>query len=100
MLLKRLCDELVKKVNAIKTADTSNLVNKADYNIKIAETEKKILDHDHCKYITTQVFNKLMSENFAARLKQADLATKADIDDLGKKADFDDKLTNINKKVI
>ena len=28
---------------------------------------KKITDHDHDKYVTTQV-NKLTSENFAARL--------------------------------
>ena len=40
--------------------------------------EKKILDHDHDKYITTQEFNKLTADNFAARLVQANLATKAD----------------------
>ena len=28
-------NELVKKVNAIQTTDTSNLVNKADQNTKI-----------------------------------------------------------------
>ena len=52
-------DELVKKVNAIQTTDTSNLVKKTDYNTKISEIEKKITDHDHDKYITTQEFNKL-----------------------------------------
>ena len=31
----------------------SNLVKKTDYNTKINETGKKIIDHDHDKYITT-----------------------------------------------
>ena len=41
-------------------------------------------------------------DNFAARLAQADLATKADIDDVVGNTDFDVKLKNknkINKKV-
>ena len=47
-----------KKVNAIQTTDTSDLVKKADYNTKIGEIEKKILDHDHSnKYIPTKEFN-------------------------------------------
>ena len=33
-------DELVKKVNAIKTTDTSYLVKKADYDTKIGKIEK------------------------------------------------------------
>ena len=61
------------------------------------EIEKKIIDHG--KYITTQEFNKLTSEDFAARLKQAILASKNDITDFVKKTDFDKKLKNINKKV-
>ena len=44
-------------------------------------------------------FNKLTEENFAATLKQANLATKADIDDFVPKTDFDDKLKKLNKKV-
>ena len=40
-----------------------------------------MLDHVHDKYITTQEFNKLTVENFAARLKQANLASKNDIAD-------------------
>ena len=40
----------------------------------------------------------LTVEHFTARLKQANLATKADIDDIVKKTDFDDKLKNLNKK--
>ena len=98
-MLKRLYGVLVEKVNAIQARDANNLVKKADYNTKIAETEKKILDHDHSKYITTQEFNKLTAENFAARLAQAKLAFKADIDDFVRKTNFDEKLKNVNKKV-
>ena len=47
----------------------SSLVKKTDYDTKIVEIKKKITDHDHNKYITTQEFNKLIAENFAARLK-------------------------------
>ena len=41
----------------------------------------------------------LTVDNFAARLAQAKLATKADIADFVKEADFDNKLENLNKKV-
>ena len=35
-----------------------------------------MLDHDHSnKYIINQEFNQLLPENFAARLKQADLVS-------------------------
>ena len=53
------------------------------------ETEKKITDHKHDKYLTTPEFNKLTAENFAARLAQANLVTKTD---------FDNKLSSLNKK--
>ena len=55
-------------------------------------TQKIILDHDHSKYISTQEFNKFTADNFAARLAQATLATKADIDDSVEKTEFDDQL--------
>ena len=43
---------------------------------------RKITDRDHNdKYITTQEFNKVMSENFAAKLKQRKLGTKVDFDE-------------------
>ena len=59
----------LKKVNAIQTTDTNNLVKRADYNTNLLKLKKK-LDHDHHnKYITTQEFNRLTSENFTARLK-------------------------------
>ena len=68
----------------------SSLVKKADYNTKISEIEKKLADHNHDTYITTPEFNKLTAENFAVRLKQANLVAKTD---------FDDKLKSINQKI-
>ena len=56
-------DELVKSVTAIQTTDTSNLVKKGD------------------KYVTTQEFNRLTSENLSERLRQADLVSKNDFDE-------------------
>ena len=44
MLLKRLYTmNSLKKVNAIQTIDTSDLVIKADYNTKIEDIKKKLL---------------------------------------------------------
>ena len=63
---------------------------KTDYNTKINEIEKKISDHNHDKYITTPEFNKLLSQNFAPRLMQANLVTKTE---------FDNKLTSFNKRI-
>ena len=51
---------------------------------------KSLIDHDHDKYITTSEFNKLTTENFAARLEQAHLVAKTD---------FDAKSTSLNKKI-
>ena len=50
MLLKRLYCSLIWKVNAIQSIGTSDLIEKADYIIKIEEPEKKIPDHD--RYMT------------------------------------------------
>ena len=55
-----------KKVNAIQTTDTSNLVKKLTITQTNAEAQNKILDHDHSKNITTEKFNKLTTENFNA----------------------------------
>ena len=60
---------MTKKINAIQTIGTSNLVKIADYNTNIHEIEKKIPNHDI--YITTQEFNKLTADNFVVRLAQA-----------------------------
>ena len=52
-------------------------------------TQKLVkLKKNQNKYITTQEFNKLTSENVSERLKQVNLAT-----------DFDDKLKHSNNKV-
>ena len=40
------------------------------FNTKVSEIENKIPDNS--KYITTQEFNRLTAETFAARLKQVD----------------------------
>ena len=78
-----------------KIPNDSNIVKKkrkkTDYNTKINEVEKKITDHGHDKYITTPEFNKLTVENFAARLAQANLATKSDSANFVDKTDFDEK---------
>ena len=63
-----------------KIPNVTTFVKKTDYDTKISEIENKITtDHDHDKYITTQEFNKLTSENFNTRLAQANLASKSDI---------------------
>ena len=64
-------------------------------NTKISEVENKIPSHD--KYITTPEFNKLTAENFTARLKQANLMTKADFDK--KLTSFDTKLPQIKQNI-
>ena len=65
-------------------------MKKTDYDAKISDILKKDIDLDPDKYITTSEFNKLTTENFAARLAQANLVTKTD---------FDTKLTSLNKKI-
>ena len=49
--------------------NVNNLVTKTDVNTKIPDIDK---------YITTPEVNKLTTENFKARLAQANLITKAD----------------------
>ena len=71
-----------------KIPDTSGLATTIVLNTKISEVENKIPDNS--KYITTKEFNTLRAENFAARLKQADLVNKSD---------FDNKLTSFNKQI-
>ena len=46
------------------------------------------INHDHAKCITTLKFDKLMSEHFATRLRQANLASKNDIANFIKKDRF------------
>ena len=68
-----------------KIPNVSNLVKKINYNTKIIYIEKKTTDRDHDEYITSLEFNKLTAENFAARLTQANLVSKNDIDALVKR---------------
>ena len=74
-------------------------MKKTIYNIKNNKTKRKITDHGHNYYITTQEFSKLTSEEFASRLAQASFASKNDIAVLIKTTDFDDKLKTLSKKV-
>ena len=90
---------MVTKLNAFQTTNTSNLIKTTSSNTKINEIEKKTTDHDHGKYVATKEFNKLTENNFAARSKQRNLASKNDIPDIVKKINFDKKIVNINKKV-
>ena len=71
------------------------LVKETDYKTKINETEKKITDHNHDKYITTPEFNRFTAEIFALRLKRVNLASKSDIANFVNKTDFDNKLKHI-----
>ena len=76
--------------------NVNGLVTKKDYNIKISDTEKKITDHDHDKYITTSEFNKLNLKNLKARLSQTYLVTKMDLD--AKLKDIIDRITSNKSK--
>ena len=74
-----------------KIPNISNLVTKTDYNTKISEIEKKVSSDSHGKYITTPEINKVTTENFKARLAQADLVKK--------KTDIDTELKNVSDRV-
>ena len=52
-----------------KIPSLSSIVKKADYDTKITEIEKKLIDHNHDKYITLPEFNTLAADVFNARLK-------------------------------
>ena len=60
----------------IKKTSVSNLVKKTLCNTKITETERKINDHNHDKYITTPEFTKFTTEIFRLRLKQENFASR------------------------
>ena len=83
VIKKTVYAELVIKVNAIQTIDTSDLVKKVQCSTKIHKIENKIPNQD--KYVTTPELNKLTKENSTERLKQANLAIKNDIVDFVKK---------------
>ena len=79
-----------------KIPDTSCLVTTTVLNTEIGEVENKI--PDHAKYITTQEFNMLTVANFEARLKQADLGSKTDLDN--KLISFTRKITSNKTKYL
>ena len=89
---------LTEKINKVdnKIPDVSSLVKETDYNIKISDIEKKITDHDHNKYISTSEFNTLAADVLNARLKQANLTTKRDLDTELKK--ISDRVTSNKSK--
>ena len=78
-----------------KIPSGSNFVKKIDYNTKNNETEKKIIDYNHDKCITTPEFNRFTKEIFDLTLKRANLASKSDIDNFVNKTDFDNNLKGI-----
>ena len=47
------------KTTSVETVDTIILIKTANYNTKVEEIEKKIIDHS--KNVTTSEFNKLIS---------------------------------------
>ena len=59
-----------------KMPDKSGLKSTNVLETKINEVENKISDNS--KYITTQEFNKLTTEHFTAKLKQANSVSKTD----------------------
>ena len=85
------------KLNAVKN-NIPNITNlTAVGTAALTAVENKIPNYS--KYITTPEVNKLTVECFAARLEQANLASKSDIANFVKKTDFDDELKNLNKYV-
>ena len=74
-----------------KTPNVSSLVKKTNCNTKITQTENKLTDYNHDKYITTPEFNTLAADVFNARLAQTNLITKTD---------FDTKLLSLNRKIM
>ena len=51
--------------------NVSNLTTKIDCNTKINETENKVTDFDHDRYISAPEFTQITTEHFALRLAQA-----------------------------
>ena len=49
---------------------------KNDYDTKINETEKKITNHKHDKYITIPEFNKLTAQNFCSKISTSKFSNK------------------------
>ena len=103
MLLKRLYDKLVAKVNNI---DTSGLIKKTDYNTKITEIEDKIPDRS--SFVKKTDYNTKITEIEGKVPDISDLETKTalttvenkipDISGLVKKTDYYTKIADIENK--
>ena len=65
-------------------------LKKTDYNTKITDIENKLNNHNHDKYTDNSEFNKLAVDVFNARLAQANLITKTNLDT---------KLLSLNRKI-
>ena len=74
-----------------KIPSVNNSIKKTDYNTKVTEIENKLSNHNHDKYIDTSEFSKLAANVFNARIAQANLITKTELDS---------KLSNLNRKII
>ena len=79
-----------------KMRNNNSLATTTVFNAKISEVLNEIPGHD--KYITGQEFNKLTAENFAARLKQANLVSKTDFNN--KRISFNRNITSNKTKCL
>ena len=66
------------------------LLKKQTITQNITDIENKLNNHNHDKYINTSEFNKLTGDVFKARLAQANLITKTDLDAI---------LSRLNRKI-
>ena len=73
-----------------KIPSVSSLAKKIDYNTKTTDSENKLNNHNHDKYIDTSEFDRLAADVFNARLAQANLITKTD---------FGDNLPSLSRKI-
>ena len=76
--------------------DLSSCATKADLKNATGIDTSKFATHKFP--VTTHNFNRITLETFSARLKQANLATKADIGEFIENTEFDDTPNNLNKK--
>ena len=82
---------------ANKLSDITNLATNNTLNAKTNEVKNKNTWYN--QHNTSTKCKKLRAENSAARLVQANLTGKNDIDNSVEKTDFDDKLKNLNTKI-
>ena len=88
---KNVYDNLVKNLMLFRVLMPAVQSEKLTMRQKISKIGKNILYHDHAKYITTQEFNNLTTDNFAARIGQAKITTEDDVADFVKQTNLDYK---------